>query len=278
MSPALIYSLGEVRGKGKARFPQRSDIGQLKIRDPLLQPLDQSIDVGTGPAIAAFQILGIDVSMGDDGDGFGDVIEDHHAVIERETEVGQLAIIRRRAGEVLHIANGVIPGIAHRSARKSRQTSDRGSAIGSELFFEQLERIVVRQFQGLLGSLAAPGRPGVQPHALAKRLEAQKGSGTGKAVASHAFAADDALEEKRPVPLLNLAKRADGSQGIADELAIHRHQISFASQSGEFRKRREVTHPELRHDRANQWVCLRSQAIREQARKHERTFADLEFS
>ncbi len=55
-------------------------------------------------------------------------------------------------------------------------------------------------------------------------LEAQKRSGTQEAIAAQALAADDAFEQKSPIALLDLAEGGYRGEGIADELAIDRHQ------------------------------------------------------
>ena len=51
--------------------------------------LDQLIDAPAGFVVAALRILRIDVGMGDDGQRLVDVIEDDHAVVKGEAQVGQ---------------------------------------------------------------------------------------------------------------------------------------------------------------------------------------------
>ena len=76
--------------------------------------------------------------MGYCRDGFVDVIEDHHAVVESKTQIGQMAIVGRRLGEPFDIAHGVVAGIADGAAAKARQTRQVGAVEGREFLFEQL--------------------------------------------------------------------------------------------------------------------------------------------
>ena len=75
--------------------------------------------------------------------------------------------------------------------------------------------------------------------AAAVRLEAQERAGAEEAVAAEPFAADDALEEERPVALLDLAEGADRRERVADELAVDRHHAVAARQLDEFLEGRD---------------------------------------
>src|SRR5438105_1551838 len=94
-------------------------------------------------------------------------------------------------------------------------------SVGGEFFFQQAQRIGMFAFRDR-GSADA-GRF-VNLHLPFVRLKTKKRTGAEEAVPSQPFAADHALEEKRPVPFLNLAEGADGSQRVADKLAINRNQ------------------------------------------------------
>ena len=59
--------------------------------------------------------------------------------------------------------------------------------------------------------------------AAVERLELEERPRAEEAVAADPLAADDALEEERPVALLDLAEGADGRERVAGELAVHRH-------------------------------------------------------
>src|SRR2546423_890600 len=73
-------------------------------------------------------------------------------------------------------------------------------------------------------------------------LEAQQRSGTKKAIAADALAADDALEEKSPVPFLDFAKSADRRERVPCQLTVHGHQAGIAGQFHKLFKARKVTH------------------------------------
>ncbi len=88
-------------------------------------------------------------------------------------------------------------------------------------------------------------------HARAISLETQEGTAADEAVAAQTFAADDALEQKRPVAFLNLAEGADRRQRVADELAIDRHQAhrpgGRAGQGNEFLEAGTMAHARGSH-------------------------------
>ena len=54
----------------------------------------------TGEVLARWDEKGreVTVGVGDDGDGLVDVVEDDHAVVEGEAQVGQAAVVRGRGG------------------------------------------------------------------------------------------------------------------------------------------------------------------------------------
>src|SRR5262245_55226264 len=78
-------------------------------------------------------------------------------------------------------------------------------------------------------------------------LEAQERAGAEEAVAPHALAADDGLEQERPSALLDLAEGADRRQGVADQLAVDRHQASVAGQFNELLEGGKILHGESHH-------------------------------
>ena len=86
---------------------------------------------------------------------------------------------------------------------------------------------------------------GLKDDAMTERLEAQERAGAEEAITAEAFAADDALEEKRPIALLNLAKGADGRERVADELAVDGHEAGLARQLDKFLEGRTITHCSL---------------------------------
>ena len=66
------------------------------------------------------------------GDGLVDVIEDDHAIVEGEAEIGQAPVVRRRLGKALDIAYGVIAGVTHCAAAEPGNTAGtKGSAAAA---------------------------------------------------------------------------------------------------------------------------------------------------
>src|SRR5690242_20742747 len=73
-------------------------------------------------------------------------------------------------------------------------------------------------------------------------LEAQQRSGAEKTVAADPLAAHNALEQKRPITLLDLAKSGDRRERVSCELTVHGHQARMAGQLDKFFEARKVTH------------------------------------
>src|SRR5947209_7367165 len=68
-------------------------------------------------------------------------------------------------------------------------------------------------------------------------LVSKEGAGAEEAVTPEPFAAHDALEQERPVAFLNFAERGDGSERVADELAIDRNDTVPTGQLNELLER-----------------------------------------
>ena len=138
MSPALMYSLhfataGLERGRLEVgvvrprRLADRGHVGQLQVGDALLQPLDEPVHAVAGGLVAAAQVGRIDVGVGHGRDRLVDVVEDDHAVVEGEAEVGQAAVVGRRVRQAFDVAHGVVGGVADGAAAEARQA---GNAAG----------------------------------------------------------------------------------------------------------------------------------------------------
>ena len=166
------------------------------------------IDALAGGVVAARAgSVRIDVGMGDDRHGLVDVVEDDHAIVEGEAEVRQTAIVRRRVRQAFDVAHGVVGGIADGAAAEARQARQGRRAIGGQAFLQQPQRIGMLQLDGAWRFGLLPGRI-VDPHARAVTPGTQKRAGADEAVATQTLAADDALEEKRPIALLDFAEGA----------------------------------------------------------------------
>jgi len=71
-------------------------------------PRSQVIDPPAGDLVGAAEVVRIDVGVGHGGDRLVDVVEDDHAVVEGEAEVGQAAVVRGRVRQPLHVADRVV--------------------------------------------------------------------------------------------------------------------------------------------------------------------------
>src|SRR5262249_37333978 len=166
--------------------------------------------------------------------GLEEVIEDDHAVVEAEAEIRQAAVVRWRIRQALDIADRVVTRVANAAAEETWQPVQRRRAIGGQLLLQQQQRVGMLRLDDFVALL--------QLDTIAERLEAQERPGAEEAVASQPLAADDALEEKGPISLLNLAEGANRRQRIAGELAIDRHQVALAGQADELVEGRMVAH------------------------------------
>ena len=83
---------------------------------------DDGVDPAAGFAIGGFDAGGADAGVGDDFDGFVDVIEDHEFAIEGEEEVGELAVVLGGRGEFFAfvISDGVIARVADEAAGEAQ--------------------------------------------------------------------------------------------------------------------------------------------------------------
>ena len=113
--------VGAVRPR---RLADRGHVGQLQVGDPLLQPLDEPVHLVAGGLVAAAQVGRIDVGVRHGRDRLVDVVEDDHAVVEGEAEVGQAAVVGRRVRQPFHITHGVIGGVADGAAAEARQAGN----------------------------------------------------------------------------------------------------------------------------------------------------------
>jgi len=79
--------------------------------------------------------------VGDGGDGLGDVVEDDHAVVEGEAEVRQAAVVRRRVGQALDVADRVVAGVADQAAGESRECGVAAVGAAGEQFAQVGQRV-----------------------------------------------------------------------------------------------------------------------------------------
>ena len=179
------------------------------------EALDELVYTGAGVAIALRRIARIHMGMSHHGDGFVDVIENHHAIVEGEAQVGELTIVCWRMGQAFHITDRIVAGIADGAAAKPRQAGNVRRMISLQALFKHPEWVGAVKF---LRALFIEVR--LDPNVAIVSPETQKRSRAKETVAANPFAADDAFEEKGPIAFLNLAKRGDRRERVADELAI----------------------------------------------------------
>ncbi len=59
--------------------------------------------------------------LGDNQDRLANMVENHHAIVEGERQVGQAAIVGRGVRQVLGVAHGVVGRVADGAAGEPRQ-------------------------------------------------------------------------------------------------------------------------------------------------------------
>ena len=69
------------------------------------------------------------------------VVEHDHVVVERERQVGQVAVVVRRVRQVLDVADRVVAGVADRAADERRQLRQLGHADRLHALAQLVERI-----------------------------------------------------------------------------------------------------------------------------------------
>ena len=80
--------------------------------------------------------------MYDDLHRLVDLVENDHAIVEGERQVGQLAIVFRSIRQVLGVAHDVVARVSNGAAAESRQAGKVHRAVLLQQFLEFIERIV----------------------------------------------------------------------------------------------------------------------------------------
>ena len=95
----------------------RIDVGQLDIRHATLKTFHKEVGAAAGVGVCGADILlPFEECVGDDEDGLGCVVEDHHAVVEAEREIGDVAVVGRGVRKSFDVPHSVISGVADRAA------------------------------------------------------------------------------------------------------------------------------------------------------------------
>ena len=215
------------------------DVRELHVRDAALELLNQPIHAParlgvTGAQVAPFA----HTRMSHDQHRLRGLIEDHHAVVEAETEVRNAAVVRRGVGQALDVPDRVVARVADRAAAEPRQARHARRAELRDHVFENAQRVGGFGFDPFPVPIASAG-------SSAASFKRAKRPRTEEAISPDPLPADDALEQERPVALLELAERGDGRERVAGEPAVHRHDRVAVRQRGELVERRTVRHRTL---------------------------------
>ena len=156
---------------------------------------DRLVDPAAGGGIAAVErgvIHGIDRSEHHDVDRLGDVVEDHHAVVETKRQVWLAAVVEGCIGQLFHVADRVVARVADDAAGEWREFRKPGNLERSHAPLEFGERIGA--LEGLDSTCPR------HRHFGAPCLEPQERVGRQKAVAAHLLSTDNALKQAGSVP------------------------------------------------------------------------------
>ena len=140
----------------------------------------------------------MEVGVGDDEDGFLDVVEDDEFVVDAEEEVGEVAIVCWGGGEFFgfEVADGVVGGVTDGAADEGGEDGGGGESDaldGAEEIFEVFEGVgggEVSSFGFRVSGFVFDG------HLVAEGFDDGVGAGGEEGVAGDAFAADDGFEEE----------------------------------------------------------------------------------
>ncbi len=104
----------------------------------LLEAGDDRVDSAAGFAIGGFDTCRAELGVGDDFDGFVDVIEDHEFAVEGEEEVGEFAVVLGGRGEFFGfvISDGVIARVTDEAAGEAREVFIVMILLGGEKLLE----------------------------------------------------------------------------------------------------------------------------------------------
>ncbi len=197
----LVLLFRRIGGERRPHLFGQVHRGHFK-RDRLIECGDDAIDAGHRVGINLLVRPPIPrpacVGVGDDEDGFLDVVEDDEVVVDAEEEVGEVAVVARGVGKFfgLEVADGVVCREAHGTAGKAGERRGGGVALafdGHEEVFEVFEGVgggEVSSFGFRVSRLGFDGDVGAEG--------ADDGFGVGgeEGVAGDAFAADDGFEEE----------------------------------------------------------------------------------
>lgn len=170
----------------------------------------------------------------DDVHALRHVIEDDHAVVERERQVRQTEVVGGGVRQPLDIPHGIVGDASDGAAREGGQFCQTRRAEGGHPTLEFRERIVARE------RLHA-GRSG-DPHLPPAGLHPQEGVGGEKTVPADVLAADDALEEAPGGTVVQAGVGRERSEAVGEQPSVDRHEPARPCQIGEAGPVREVRH------------------------------------
>jgi hypothetical protein len=145
------------------------------------------------------------------------VVEYDHVVVERERQIGELAVVGRRVRKLLDVADRVIARVSHCAAGERRQARNLGDADRLHSVAQHLERIVGRE---VLRALRIRDRD-----FLAVCRDREKRFRCQEAIAAYLFAADHALEQTCTSAIVYLVKRAHRCEHVAQHASKHGHVV-----------------------------------------------------
>ena len=143
------FRLGEIRFVSERYFSAdihtEAHIVEVQFVLGLLQLLDQEVDLPGSLFVSLSQSGGVlvaHIGQCQDGHCFLHVIEHHHVMVQREPQIGQLAIVVWCVGQPLDIAHRVVARIADCAADERRQLAEVCDVHTLNLPAQDLQRIV----------------------------------------------------------------------------------------------------------------------------------------
>ena len=192
------------------------------------------------------------------------VVEHHHVIVERKGEVGQLAVVGRRIGQVFDVADRVVTGIADCPAHERRQFVEMDHADRLHLLAQHGERIgrlesLVRPVLGIgLGVVGRSALTARQGDRVAVCFEPQERLTGQETIAPYLFAADDTFKQTGGHTQVDLMERLHRGERVADQSPVNGHKIGIAGQIGKALKIGGMRRSGLRHRR----FCLETRGSR----------------
>ena len=141
----LVLAAGEIGSDFQRHRGVRGDVAHAQVGTAAGEAGDQLVDAIASRLVGRLWVRRrTDVGLRNDQDRLADVVEQDHAIVEGEREIGQSAIVVGDIGQVLGVAHRIVRRIADSPAGESREPRQGEGPV----FFDELLEIAQRILRG----------------------------------------------------------------------------------------------------------------------------------